>query len=150
MRDKQARQARKGDTVKIHFTCRFADGTVVDSSIGSEPLQFTIGAGQMLQEVEKAMVGMGIGELKTIYIPAENAYGSHRIELVQTIRRDELPKDLQPEVGMQLHIEREDSGISAIRVSKVTDMSITLDANHPLAGKDLIFAIKLIEIISYV
>ncbi len=140
-------QAKNGDTVKVHFTCRFEDGTVFETSVGSEPLQFTIGRGEVITGLEQAIVGMNSGESKTIQVPADKAYGPYQEELVKVVDRDEFPENLQPEIGMKFQIHRADSVTKVIAVTDISESSVTLDANHPLAGKNPIFDIQLIEII---
>ncbi len=139
-------QAEDGDTVKVHYTGKLEDGTVFDTSIGGDPLQFTIGDGQLIPGFEQAVVGMRPGESKTVKIPADDAYGPYHEELVIVIDRDQFPEDLQPEIGQQLQIRQADGQIIPVTVIDVSESSVTLDANHPLAGKDLTFDIELVEI----
>ena len=139
-------QAKDGDTVKVHYTCKLEDGTVVESSIGRDPLQFTIGEGRLIPGFEQAVVGMSPGESKTVEIPADEAYGPYREELVLVVDRDQFPPDLQPEIGQQLEMRQEDGQIIVVTVIDVSESSVTLDANHPLVGKDLTFDIQLVEI----
>lgn len=139
-------QAQNGDTVKVHYTGKLEDGTVFQSSEGGDPLEFQLGQQQILPGIEKAVVGMDVGESKTTTIPADDALGPHRPDLVAVVPRAELPDDIQPEVGQQL-LMREASG-QELRVL-VTDTdadSVTLDGNHPLAGRDLTFDLQLVEI----
>ncbi len=138
-------QAKDGDTVKVHYTGKLEDGTVFDSSIEREPLQFTIGEGQLIPGFEQAVVGMSPGESKTVEIPADEAY-PYREEMVLVVDRDQLPEDLQPEVGQQLQMRQPDGQTILVKVIDVSELSVTLDANHPLAGKDLTFDIQLVEI----
>ena len=139
-------QAKDGDTVKVHYTGKLEDGTVFDTSIERDPLQFTIGEGQLIPGFEQAVVGMSPGESKTVEIPADEAYGPYREELVMVVDRDQLPEDLQPEVGQQLQIRQPDGQTILVKVIDVSESSVTLDANHPLAGKDLTFDIELVEV----
>ena len=139
-------QAKDGDTVQVHYTLKLEDGTVFDTSIGGDPLQFTIGDGQLIPGFEQAVVGMSPGESKTVEIPADEAYGPYLEELVMVVDRDQLPEDLQPEVGQQLQISQPDGQTILVKVIDVSESSVTLDANHPLAGKDLTFDIELVEI----
>ncbi len=139
-------QAKTGDTVKVDYTGRLQDGTVFDTSEGQEPLEFTLGQGQLIPGFEQAVMGMKIGESKTVTIPADQAYGPRRDELVQIVSRDKLPADLKPEVGMQLQTTRSDGSTITVTITEVSDTTITVDANSPLAGKDLIFEIKLVGI----
>ena len=138
-------QAKDGDTVQVHYTLKLEDGTVFETSIGGDPLQFTIGEGQLIPGFEQAVVGMSPGESKTVEIPADEAYPYHD-ELVMVVDRDQLPEDLQPEVGQQLQIRQPDGQTILVKVIDVSESSVTLDANHPLAGKDLTFDIELVEI----
>jgi len=145
--DGEIGQAQLGDTVKVHYTGTLEDGTVFDSSIDREPLEFTIGEGKLIPGFEEAVVGMSQGESKTVEIPSDEAYGSYYEELVFVVERDQLPPDLQPEVGQQLQFQQEDGTIVTLTVIDVSELSVTLDANHPLAGKDLTFEIQLVEIL---
>jgi FKBP-type peptidyl-prolyl cis-trans isomerase 2 len=138
-------QAKDGDTVQVHYTLKLEDGTVFETSIGRDPLQFTIGEGQLIPGFEQAVVGMSPGESKTVEIPADEAY-PYREELVMVVDRDLLPEDLQPEVGQQLQISQPSGETIVVKVIDVSELSVTLDANHPLAGKDLTFDIELVEI----
>ncbi len=139
-------QARKGDNVKVHYKGILSDGTEFDSSAGREPLEFTIGEGMLIPGFENAVEGMAPGESKKVVIPAEEAYGPYIKELVADFDKNEFPPDINPEVGTQLQIEQDNGGTTLVRVIDVTESKVTLDANHPLAGKDLIFDIELVEI----
>jgi FKBP-type peptidyl-prolyl cis-trans isomerase 2 len=139
-------QAKAGDTVKVHYTGRLADGTVFDSSDGSEPLEFTLGQGQIIPGFEQAVIGMRVGESKTVTIPVDQAYGPRRDDMVLEVGRDELPENLEPEIGMQLQMNRGDGGIVIVTITEVSETMIKIDANHPLAGRDLRFDIELVEI----
>jgi len=141
-----AAQAKNGDTVQVNYTGKLADGTVFDSSVGREPLEFKLGAGQMIPGFEKAVLGMKVGEKKTVTIPAEEAYGPYRPELTAEIPRTQLASGVTPQVGQQLQSKRNDGSIVAVVVTKVTDTTISVDGNHPLAGKDLTFEIELVKI----
>ncbi len=140
-------QAKPGDTVKVHYTGKLEDGTVFDTSANRDPLQFTIGEGQIIPGFEQAVVGMNPGESKTIKILTDDAYGPHREEMVLVIDRNQLPVDLIPEVGQQLQSRQPDGQIIVVTVIAVSESSVTVDANHPLAGKDLTFDIQLVEIV---
>lgn len=140
-------QAKQGDTVNVHYTGRLQDGTVFDSSVGRDPLQFTIGEGQLIPGFEKGVVGMNPGETKTVEIPSDEAYGPHHDEMVMVVDKNQMPPDLNPQVGDQLQMRHESGQIVIVTVSDVTDKDITLDANHPLAGKDLIFDLELADIV---
>ena len=139
-------KAKSGDTVKVHYTGTLEDGTVFDTSVEREPLEFTVGQGQLIPGFEQAVIGMKIGDLKTINIPADQAYGPYRDDLILVIERDQLPEDLDPEVGQQLQMTQADGEVVRVMVSDVSEATVTIDANHPLAGKDLTFEIELIEI----
>ena len=136
-------QVKNGDTVKVHYTGTLADGTVFDSSLEREPLEFTLGAGQLIPGFEKTVLGMSAGESRTVTIPAEEAYGPYREEMVLEVPRTQLPADMQPQVGMQLQVGEEQGEGMVVQITQVSDTNITLDANHPLAGKDLTFNIQL-------
>jgi FKBP-type peptidyl-prolyl cis-trans isomerase 2/predicted negative regulator of RcsB-dependent stress response len=138
--------ARFGDKVKVNFTCKLEDGTIFDSSTGRESLQFTIGKGEVFPGLEEAVIGMHLNESKHIKIPPDKAFGSRLKEKVQVISQDQFPEDLKPEVGLQFQIQQADGQTSTITITDVTESSVTLDANHPLAGKDLSLDIELIEI----
>lgn len=139
-------QAKRGDTVKIHYTGQLDDGTVFDSSEGGEPIEFTIGNGDVIPGFEDAVVGMAKGEKKTEKIEAERAYGQHRQDLVFTIDRGQLPQGTDVSVGDFLKIGFADGGSASVQVAEIDDDSVTLDANHPLAGKDLTFDLTLVAI----
>ena len=136
-------QVKNGDTVKVHYTGTLADGTVFDSSLEREPLEFTLGEGQLIPGFEKTVLGMSAGESRTVIIPAEEAYGPYREEMVLEVPRTQLPADMQPQVGMQLQVGEEQGEGMVVQITQVSDTNITLDANHPLAGKDLTFNIQL-------
>lgn len=139
-------QAKSGDTVKIHYTGRLEDGTIFDTSTEREPLEFTISGGQVIPGFEQAVLGMAPGESKTEKIPTDQAYGPHREEMVIEVSREQIPPDINPEVGQQLQIQQANGQSVPVFVTEVTDNQITLDANHPLAGEDLTFDIQLVEI----
>lgn len=139
-------QAKHGDTVKVHYTGKLDDGTVFDSSTDRDPLEFTIGAGNIIPGFEKAVVGMAQGESKTEIIPTEQAYGPYMEEMVVTIDRQQMPPEIEPEVGQQLHIQQPDGQLLPVMVTNISNGNVTLDANHPLAGENLTFDIKLVDI----
>jgi len=140
-------QAKHGDTVKVHYTGKLEDGTIFDSSIKRDPLQFKIGVGQVISGFEQAVVGMSPGESKNTKVPSDKAYGSYRKEMVMAVDRDKFPANIKPEVGQQYQIPQEGDRKTVVTVTDVSESSVTLDANHPLAGKDLTFDIQLIEIV---
>jgi peptidylprolyl isomerase len=139
-------EARSGDTVKVHYTGRLDDGTVFDTSAEKEPLEFKIGAGQLIADFEQAVVGMEPGESKTVMITSDDAYGPHHDEMVLQIARHDLPEGLDPKVDQRLQVRRDSGETFVVTVAAVSAESVTLDANHPLAGKDLTFDIQLMEI----
>lgn len=142
-----AAQAKNGDTVQVNYTGKLADGTVFDSSVGRAPLEFTLGAGKIIPGFEKAIMGMKVGEKKIVTIPANEAYGPHRDDLTLEIPRKELPANITPQVGLQLQSNRGDGSIIVVTITKVSEATVTVDANHPLAGKDLTFEIELVKIL---
>jgi peptidylprolyl isomerase len=137
--------ASNGDTVKVHYTGSLTDGSVFDSSDGRDPLEVTLGQGQLIAGFEKALLGMTVGDEKEVTIPADEAYGPYRDEMVLFADNDAIPPDMEVAVGQQVQL-RQGEGAVVATVTDVTDDGITLDANHPLAGKDLVFAIELVEI----
>ena len=137
--------ARPGDTVRVHYTGTLDDGSVFDSSRGREPLEFTLGSGQVIPGFDEAVSGMVPGEERRVTISAGDAYGDRRDDLVIVVSRTQLPPDLDPEVGQQLQLSQAGQTF-LVRVTDVTTDSITLDANHPLAGQDLTFDLELVEI----
>lgn len=138
-------QAKTGDKVSIHYTGKLDDGTVFDSSVDAEPIDFTIGAGEVIPGFEDAIVGMSVGDSKTERIEAERAYGEHRDELVFKVEREQMP-DEELEVGDMLRIGFPDGSDADVQVAEIADDGVTLDANHPLAGKTLTFELKLVSI----
>ena len=140
-------QAKAGDTVKVHYTGKLDDGSVFDTSDDREPLQFTIGEGQLISDFEQAVVGMNPGESKTVQISSDKAYGPHREEMVMEVDRSEFPEDLEPKVDQRLQVSQSDGQTFPVTVTDVSESKITLDANHPLAGKDLTFDVQLSEIV---
>jgi FKBP-type peptidyl-prolyl cis-trans isomerase 2/lipoprotein NlpI len=140
-------QTKYGDIVRVHFTCKFDDGATFESSVGKEPLDLTIGEDQVMPGFEKAIIGMHTGERKTVHVPAEQGYGPHDAEKVKTVRREEFPQNFNPEVGLRFKMQLSDGRENYITVTHVDETHVTLDGNHPLAGKDLIFEIELIDIV---
>ncbi len=141
-------QAKEGDTVRVHYTGKLGDGTVFDTSDESEPLEFTIGKGQIIPGFEQAVVGMKPGETKTTTIPPEEAYGSRREDMTLTVDRGQFPEEIKPEPGQQLQIQQPDGRAAIVVVSGVSESTVTLDANHPLAGQPLTFEIRLVDVVS--
>ena len=139
-------QAKNGDVVAVHFTGRLSDGTIFDTSEGSDPLSFTLGSGQVIAGFEEAALGMAEGDSKTVTIPEEKAYGSYDTEKIINFPADRMPQDIQPEVGMQLQLQGQDGQPVIVRVTEITEEHVKLDANPPLAGKELVFDIELVTI----
>jgi peptidylprolyl isomerase len=138
-------QAQKGDTVQVHYTGRLVDGQVFDSSDGGEPLEFEVGAGQVIKGFDDGVEGMSIGDKKQIEIEVEDAYGERIENLVQTVARTGLNLDTEPQTGMNLVMQLPDGNQIPVAVTEVTEDSITLDANHPLAGQKLIFDVERVK-----
>jgi peptidylprolyl isomerase len=139
--------AKPGDKVRVHYTGTLEDGTRFDSSEGRDPLEFQVGGGEVIPGFEKAVQGMKPGDDKEFVIPAEEAYGPHREEMVLTIDRNQVPPDISPEVGDELHLQTPDGQPVPVRVIDADEETVTLDANHPLAGETLKFEIRLEEIV---
>jgi peptidylprolyl isomerase len=139
--------AKSGDTVRIHYTGTLDDGTQFDSSSGREPLEFALGGGQVIPGFDSAVDGMTVGESKNVTIAPDDAYGQRHEQLVQQVPRDILPEDMEPAVGMQLQSQSPDGQTMNLIVTEVLEETITVDANHPLAGQALTFAIELVEIV---
>ena len=140
--------AKHGDTVKIHYTGLLDDGKVFDSSWDGAPLEFTLGEGKVLKGIESAVVGMSAGETRKVNILSDDAYGPYRDDFIVSINRSLFPPDIEPVEGLSLDLNRPGGETVQAMVIKVTDESVTLDANHALAGKDLTFEIDLLEIIA--
>lgn len=136
-----------GDTVRVNYTGTLADGSVFDSSEGREPLEFVIGTGQVIPGFDAAVSELGVGDTATVTIVAADAYGEHSDEGMQTFPRDAFPPDASPEVGWAVELSAPDGQRVPATVAEVTDESITLDFNHPLAGQDLTFEITLVEVV---
>ena len=139
-------KVKQGDKVKIHFTCTSKDGSIVDSTMNKEPLQFTMGNGEVIPGLEEAVEGMEQGETKNITIPSDKAFGQHKEEMIQVIDRNRLHADLNVNVGMQLQAKNESGQIIPITVIDISESTVTLDFNHPLAGKELFFNVNVVEI----
>jgi peptidylprolyl isomerase len=137
--------AQAGDTVRIHYTGRLDDGQVFDSSQGGDPLEFTVGAGQVIPGFDQAVQGMAEGEEKRVTIPAEEAYGPRREEMVLTVDRGELPEGVAPEIGQQYQMSQAGQTF-VVTVTDVSDATVELDANHPLAGEDLTFDLQVVGV----
>ena len=139
-------KAKNDDSVKVHYTGTLEDGTVFDSSVDGEPLGFKVGGGEMIKGFDAAVVDMAVGEKKQFTIPADDAYGQHREEMVFQIERSQLPEGMEPEVGHHLQTEAEGGHPVVLEIIEVAEDNVTLDGNHPLAGKDLNFDIELVAI----
>lgn len=139
-------QAKNGDTVQVHYTGRLEDGQVFDSSEDSEPLEFQVGAGQVIPGFDEGVRGMQVGDKKTIEIAADDAYGQRVDSLVQSVPRSGMNLDAEPQTGMNLIMQLPDGNQIPVAITDVTDTHVTLDANHPLAGHKLIFDIELVNI----
>lgn len=140
-------EAKSGDTVRIHYTGKLDDGTQFDSSAGRDPLEFVLGQGNVIIGFDKAVEGMAIGDSKSVRLEPDDAYGQRQPELVQDVPRTALPADIEPQEGMALQSKSPEGHVTNLVVTAVTDESITVDANHPLAGYALSFDIELVEIV---
>ncbi len=140
-------QAKYGDVVKVHYKARTDEQIIFDSSAQANPLQFKIGDEQIIPAFEEAIIGMNAGDSKTINIHSNEAFGPYLNELISTVEKNQLPPNLELEVGQQLQIQQPDGQILLVKVLDMSASTVTFDANHPLAGKDLIFDIQLVEII---
>ncbi|MDC0658535.1 peptidylprolyl isomerase [Leisingera sp. SS27] len=137
---------KNGDTVCIHYTGKLTDGTVFDSSEGRDPLEFTVGTGQVIAGMDTGLEGMGVGEKKTLEIPCTEAYGPINPAARQEIPREGIPADIPLDLGTQLQMQSPDGQVLPVTVVEVSDETVTLDANHFLAGKDLVFDIELVSV----
>ena len=160
-------QAQHGQTVRVHYTGTLQDGSIFDSSeaaeescgcdcssgcgsesdCGSEPLEVTIGSGMVIPGFEKAVIGLGLGESVTINIPCEEAYGPRQEEMIAVIDRVDIQGDVDPIPGQHLEVMLQDGSSMPVLISEVTDETVTIDGNHPLAGEELTFTIRLVEIV---
>jgi FKBP-type peptidyl-prolyl cis-trans isomerase 2 len=137
---------KQGDKVAVHYRGTLDDGTLFDTSEGREPLEFSVGAGMMIAGFDKGVVGMSLGEKKSIHIPCDEAYGQSNPDAIISLPRADVPADMNPEVGMAMHLSDDQGQIIPVMVVGLTDDTITLDANHALAGKDLNFDIEIVSI----
>lgn len=138
-------EVKRGDNVKVHYKGKLNDGTVFDSSEGGEPLSFAVGSGQVIEGFDEAVLGMQVGESKTVHIPVDKAYGERNPEMMIQAPIEQVPPDLNPEVGMRLEVGGTNGEVLRVVVTEITETHITLDANPPLAGEDLTFEIELVE-----
>ncbi len=141
-------QAKPGNTVKVHYTGKFDDGEVFDSSVDRDPLEFVIGSGKMIPGFEKAVIGMNVGETRTTTVFADNAYGQYQQDRVFSVEESNFNSggEIQLKVGQYWQLEKDNGQVINVRIVEISNQKITLDANHPLAGKDLTFDIKLVEV----
>ena len=143
----EAGKAKTGDTVQVNYTGMLADGTVFDSSIGKQPLEVVLGKGQVIPGFEKAILGMRVDDNKTVTISANDAYGPLRKELIFEVPKENLPEGAVPQVGQQLRGTKTDGSTMIATITRISDKTVTLDGNVPLAGKDLTFEIGLVKIL---
>ncbi len=141
-----SQKVKAGDQIKVHYTGKFEDGNIFDSSVGGSPLEFKVGEGQVIEGFDDAVVDMEVGEKKNFTVPPEKGYGEHNENLIVEMPNEYIPEDITPEVGMQLQIVDQDNNPVPVTVTEVLEDGIKLDANFPLAGKDLVFEIELVEI----
>lgn len=141
------KKVQEGDEVRVHYTGKLKDGTVFDSSRSREPLQFKVGAGMMIKGFDEAVRGMQEGESKTAEIPSDEAYGERNDQMLVKITKDKFPEDINPEVGQQLSMQSQEGQPIPVVITEIEGEEVTLDANHPLAGKDLVFDIEVVEFV---
>lgn len=139
-------KVKDGDTVKVHYTGKLENGDVFDSSREKEPFEFTVGNKAVIPGFEKGVLGMEVGDTKTIEIPPEEAYGAKQDELVVEVKKSEFPDDITPTIGQRLQIKQQDGNPIVVTITDLTEDSITLDANHPLAGYTLFFDVEVVDI----
>lgn len=140
-------QVKSGDTVRVHYHGRLTDGTTFDSSEGRDPLEFEVGSGMVIAGFDNGVVGMIIGDKKTVNIPVDDAYGQKNPEMIIEFPREQVPEGMPLEKGMRLNLNNSEGQVVPVVITDVLDETILLDANHPLAGEDLVFDIELVEII---
>jgi len=139
-------RVKKGDTVKVHYTGTLDNGEIFDTSKEREPLEFTLGQGQLIPGFEKAVIGLSVGDSTKVEIPSTEAYGEERGDLIINVPKDQLPDEVTPEIGMQLQVNQPDGQPIPVRITEISESELTLNANHPLAGEDLKFEIELVAI----
>ena len=139
-------QVKHGDTVHLHYKGTLKDGTVFDSSEWRDPLAFQVGAGQIIPGLDAAIPGMAVGDKKTVDVPCDQAYGEVNPNMRQEVPRTDIPENIPTEVGTQLQMQAQNGQVIPVVIVEATETAVTLDANHPLAGKDLTFAIELVSI----
>ncbi len=140
-------EAKTGDTVRIHYTGTLTDGSEFDSSAGRDPLEFTIGSGQIIPGLDREIAGMAVGDSKTVTVAADEAYGQRDPAAVQEVPRNAVPAEIDLVVGKRLQATTADGGQMVVTIAAVSDETVTMDANHPLAGEDLVFEVELLEIV---
>ena len=142
-------QAKAGDTVRVHYEGQLSDGTIFDSSLEREPIEFILGQDTVIPGFEQAVIGMEVGESKDVSIPPEDGFGEYSEELVVNIEKSMLPPDINPELGMQLEVssEEDEENPRVFTIAEIAQESVTLDGNHPLAGEEIAFKIELLEIL---
>ena len=138
--------AQNGNRVRVHYIGRLDDGEVFDSSEGGTPLAFTVGSGQVIPGFENGVIGMAVGDTKTVHIPCADAYGEHQNDGVMQVPRGEFPSDMPLEIGSRVQGQQQSGEVVSFTIVAVSDAAVTLDANHPLAGKDLTFDLTLVSI----
>jgi len=136
--------AKSGDTVLIHYTGTLTTGETFDSSEGRDPLEFKLGSGMVIQGMDAGIMGMAVGDKKTLNIPCDQAYGPRHEEGMQAVPKADFPKEIPMEVGLQLQMQTPDGRAMPVTIAEISDTEVTLDANHQLAGQDLIFDVELI------
>ncbi|HEC31765.1 MAG TPA: peptidylprolyl isomerase [Deltaproteobacteria bacterium] len=141
-------QAKLGDTVRVHYRGTFTDGTVFDGTIGDEPFELTLGDQKVISGFENAIVGMTVGERKVVKVPPEEAYGKYDKSLLVDIEKSHMPEHLDLQLGKLLEFRAQDGSVALVTIRDITEKRVTLDGNHPLAGRELIFEIELVEIVS--
>lgn len=139
-------EAKRGDTVSVHYTGKLEDDTVFDSSTGGDPLSFEIGSGQIIPGFEKGVIGMAPGDTKTVTIAPEQAYGPYRDDQIIEVEREKLPDDIDPEIGQRLQVQQHNGQTAVVTIKEISDDVVKLDANHPLAGQELTFEIELVDV----
>jgi FKBP-type peptidyl-prolyl cis-trans isomerase 2 len=140
-------QAKAGDTVRVHYEGQLSDGTIFDSSLEREPIEFILGQDTVIPGFEQAVIGMEVGESKDVSIPPEDGFGEYSEDLVVNIEKSILPPDINPELGMQLEVSSEEETPRVFTIADIAEDIITLDGNHPLAGEEIAFKIELLEIL---
>jgi len=139
-------QVKSGDTVKVHYHGRLTDGTTFDSSEGREPLEFEVGSGMVIKGFDEGVIGMVVGDKKTVQILVEDAYGPEDPQMIMDFPIDRFPSDMKPEIGMQLSMSNGSGQNFPVVIQEIKDDIVILNANHPLAGEDLVFDLELVEI----